>query len=166
MEKMSMFEVRPGTVFLPTEEYLYVFDRFKKRKFKFDETINLNNLEALKLNEPIKSEALMENHFYGFLNENKFLIKHTGLENPMYERIYRYIGGMEGYELENREESWGKIESATMLIVGLGGLGTWVLQSLIMLGFQSFLLVDNDTVERSNLNRQLFFGIKDEGLSK
>ncbi|MEB5454122.1 ThiF family adenylyltransferase [Virgibacillus pantothenticus] len=41
-----------------------------------------------------------------------------------------------------------------------------MLQSLIMIGFQSFILVDKDKVEKSNLNRQLFFGIADEGLSR
>jgi molybdopterin/thiamine biosynthesis adenylyltransferase len=46
-----------------------------------------------------------------------------------------------------------KLEQATVGIVGLGGLGSAVAQQLAYLGIRSFLLVDDDNVERSNLNR-------------
>src|SRR5438552_13194346 len=38
-------------------------------------------------------------------------------------------------------------------IVGLGGLGTQITQALAHLGVGSFVLVDDDKVEASNLNR-------------
>ncbi len=46
-----------------------------------------------------------------------------------------------------------KLEQATVGIVGLGGLGSAAAQQLAYLGIRSFLLIDDDTVERSNLNR-------------
>ncbi len=42
---------------------------------------------------------------------DEFLIKHSSLDNEMYERIYRHIGLMEGYEIENREMSYKKMKT-------------------------------------------------------
>ena len=38
-------------------------------------------------------------------------------------------------------------------IVGLGGVGSFVAQMLAYLGVNEFLLVDDDIIEESNLNR-------------
>jgi molybdopterin/thiamine biosynthesis adenylyltransferase len=46
-----------------------------------------------------------------------------------------------------------KLEQATVGIVGLGGLGSAVAQQLAYLGVGAFLLIDDDRVERTNLNR-------------
>jgi len=43
-----------------------------------------------------------------------------------------------------------------VLIVGLGGLGGYIANSLTRLGVKSMILVDYDSFEVSNLNRQLF----------
>ena len=43
-----------------------------------------------------------------------------------------------------------------VLLVGLGGLGGYIANSLVRLGVQSLILVDPDTFNLSNLNRQLF----------
>lgn len=40
-------------------------------------------------------------------------------------------------------------------IVGLGGLGGYVLENLVRLGVKSFNLIDRDVFEESNLNRQI-----------
>lgn len=54
----------------------------------------------------------------------------------------------------------------TIIIIGCGGIGTVVLDNLIRCGFTNFVLVDNDKIEKSNLNRQLFFTLKDVGSLK
>lgn len=46
-----------------------------------------------------------------------------------------------------------RIEAASVLIVGLGGLGSAVAQQLAYLGIRRFVLVDEDVVSLSNLNR-------------
>jgi molybdopterin-synthase adenylyltransferase len=46
-----------------------------------------------------------------------------------------------------------KLEQTVVGIVGLGGLGSVVAQQLAYLGVRSLLLVDDDNVEPSNLNR-------------
>jgi len=47
-----------------------------------------------------------------------------------------------------------KDESA--LVIGLGGIGSWVALNLVLLGVGTLVLVDPDTIEASNLNRTLF----------
>ncbi len=59
-----------------------------------------------------------------------------------------------------------RLKSAHVLIAGLGGLGNPVAQYLASAGVGELTLVDFDTVEASNLHRQVLFGIEDCGLSK
>lgn len=51
-------------------------------------------------------------------------------------------------------------------ITGLGGTGSVVAQQLAYLGIQSFLLIDPDTIEESNLNRVVGANSKDVGTLK
>ncbi len=48
-----------------------------------------------------------------------------------------------------------KIESATVAVCGVGAVGSFALEALARIGVGSFVLVDADTVDVSNINRQL-----------
>ncbi len=50
-----------------------------------------------------------------------------------------------------------KIEKAKVLIVGAGAIGNEVAKNLVLSGFKFISVVDMDHVERSNLNRCVFF---------
>lgn len=50
-----------------------------------------------------------------------------------------------------------KLQSASVGIAGLGGLGSNVAVSLVRLGIGKLVLVDFDLVEQTNLNRQYYF---------
>ena len=58
------------------------------------------------------------------------------------------------------------IKSASVLIVGVGGLGTEIAKNLAMIGVGTIHLVDMDTIEYTNLNRQILFSDGDEGEAK
>ncbi len=47
------------------------------------------------------------------------------------------------------------IKSKTVLIIGLGGVGGYVLESLVRAGISNVIIVDNDTIDITNLNRQI-----------
>ena len=59
-----------------------------------------------------------------------------------------------------------KIQRTKVLIVGAGGLGHPAGQYLTASGVGHLCLLDFDTVEASNLNRQVLFNAKDVGSSK
>jgi molybdopterin/thiamine biosynthesis adenylyltransferase len=50
------------------------------------------------------------------------------------------------------------VESARVLIVGAGGLGSWAALALARSGVRSITIVEPDRFERSNASRQLMFG--------
>jgi bacteriocin biosynthesis cyclodehydratase domain-containing protein len=59
-----------------------------------------------------------------------------------------------------------RLREARVVVLGCGGLGTWSLAALASVGVGSFVLIDDDTVELSNLNRQILFGASDLGDGK
>lgn len=53
------------------------------------------------------------------------------------------------------EEKLNKINNSHVAIFGLGGVGGYVLESLVRCGVGAFTLIDNDIFSVSNLNRQV-----------
>lgn len=49
------------------------------------------------------------------------------------------------------------IQNAKLLVVGAGGIGCELLKNLVMTGFEDIHIVDLDTIDVSNLNRQFLF---------
>jgi bacteriocin biosynthesis cyclodehydratase domain-containing protein len=60
----------------------------------------------------------------------------------------------------------GKLEDARIAVLGVGGLGGWSALALSCCGIGEMLLVDFDTVEISNLNRQVLYEEDDIGQPK
>ena len=59
-----------------------------------------------------------------------------------------------------------KLKQAKVLVVGAGGLGVPVLQYLNAMGVGVLGIVESDTIDLSNLQRQVIYGEGDVGLSK
>lgn len=60
----------------------------------------------------------------------------------------------------------GLLRSAKVIVFGLGGVGGYVAEFLARAGVGCIGLVDNDTISRSNFNRQLLATKGSEGVSK
>lgn len=58
-------------------------------------------------------------------------------------------------ELIIGKEGLEKLHNAKVAIFGIGGVGSFVVEALARAGIESFILIDNDTVSITNLNRQL-----------
>ncbi len=61
------------------------------------------------------------------------------------------------------EKNFEFIQRQNVIIIGMGGIGCPVAQYLISTGVKNLTLIDNDTVQLSNLNRQILFNKNDLG---
>ncbi len=59
-------------------------------------------------------------------------------------------------ELILGKENVNKIRQSKVAVFGLGGVGSFVVEGLARAGVENFILIDNDTISITNLNRQLF----------
>ena len=59
-----------------------------------------------------------------------------------------------------------RMAQARVIILGVGGVGSWCAESLVRSGLQHLTLVDNDTVCPTNINRQLMATTKTIGQPK
>ena len=59
-----------------------------------------------------------------------------------------------------------KLQKSNVLILGLGGVGSYVAESLVRSAVGKMTIVDGDVVEKSNLNRQLFATTDTVGMLK
>lgn len=66
----------------------------------------------------------------------------------------------------HEDQLMSRLRRATVVVVGVGGIGSWILEGLIGLGIGHLRLADFDVVELSNLNRSCLFGSADVGRSK
>ncbi len=58
------------------------------------------------------------------------------------------------------------LRQSTPTVLGLGGVGSCVLQHLVGMGIKNYILLDADTVEETNLNRQHIYSRRHIGQSK
>lgn len=64
------------------------------------------------------------------------------------------------------ESNLKKLESKKVIVFGLGGVGGNVVDSLARSGIMNFTIVDNDTVNITNINRQLIANLNTIGKNK
>lgn len=63
----------------------------------------------------------------------------------MFDRLEKLIG----------TDNLNKLHSKTIAVIGLGGVGGYVLETLIRNGIQNIIIVDNDKIDITNKNRQI-----------
>jgi molybdopterin/thiamine biosynthesis adenylyltransferase len=74
--------------------------------------------------------------------------------NPRYRSLNFLSDYIPSYELTHVVNN---IANSTVIIVGVGGIGSWLALGLAQLGVKTLILIDNDIVNEHNLNRSLFF---------
>lgn len=74
----------------------------------------------------------------------------------MYDRLVGLIGN----------DNLNKLKNAHILLVGVGGVGGFALESLVRSGIGNITIIDGDIIAKSNLNRQIISNSTNIGKSK
>ena len=74
----------------------------------------------------------------------------------MFERLEKIIG----------KENFNKLNKKTIAIVGVGGVGGYVIETLVRNGIENIIIVDSDNVDITNKNRQIIADDNTIGKSK
>jgi bacteriocin biosynthesis cyclodehydratase domain-containing protein len=82
-------------------------------------------------------------------------------EAERFDRQLPYLG-----ELGDARDVQRRLRAGRVVVLGCGGLGTWALGAMASVGIGSFVLIDHDTIELSNLNRQILYREADLGQPK
>lgn len=124
-------------------------------KLSIGEFLNANNLSE-RIGEVLP--------LLTYLNDNCVLLKMDSDYGDAYTRYPRVYSLLENYFPKQSmvEEHFSQVRNSSVMIIGLGSVGTWVAQSLLMSGIKHFVLVDADKVELSNLHRQC--GLAEAGI--
>ena len=75
----------------------------------------------------------------------------------------------EGFSREERligKENLEKLNKSKVAVFGIGGVGSFVVEGLARAGIGKLLLVDNDTIDITNINRQIHANINTVGKNK
>jgi bacteriocin biosynthesis cyclodehydratase domain-containing protein len=87
------------------------------------------------------------------------------VDRARYERQLRYFGELVGPG-HSRAEPQRRLARARVVMLGVGGLGSWAAYALASTGIGRLDVFDGDDVEISNLNRQILFAESDIGQPK
>lgn len=63
-------------------------------------------------------------------------------------------------------DSFNKIKSSNICVLGLGGVGSYVVEALVRSGLYNITIVDFDKIDITNLNRQLMTNLNNIGFLK
>jgi len=80
---------------------------------------------------------------------------------PVYQGTERYARQL---LLDNWDQE--KLSQSTVVVTGIGALGTIVAVDLVLTGIGKVVVIDFDTIELSNLSRQYLYGDDDVGKAK
>ena len=83
----------------------------------------------------------------------------------VYRRIINFLQDFSKSH-EDLIEKYRSLRESTVLVVGLGAVGTWVSANLVQSGIKRIVLMDPDKVEISNLHRQFGYNINSVGKYK
>ena len=106
--------------------------------------------------------------FLMFLESKSIIVDNDNInieDYNKYRRVINFIEDFSGNKIETNE-MWSNIRNSHVVIIGLGAVGSWVSALLVQNGVEKFTLIDNDTVDITNLHRQFGFSENDIGLLK
>lgn len=167
MDQYSKLKLRPSVALVIKDGFTEFFlsnirksvllkldQSISKMLFELDGTFTLSDWFASKRLSKNEIENFME--LLLFLNKSCIVIKIDNNYSDDYRTYPRIFTLLEDYLPSQSavNEAFERIKNSKIMIVGLGSVGNWIAQCLLMSGVNNFVLVDPDKVEISNLHRQ------------
>lgn len=91
---------------------------------------------------------------HALLNKNLIVFDNTERNSfGQYSQVYSWLSSVTPFPSSALE----MLSKKTVMLIGVGGIGSLVAEHLSASGIFNFILVDGDVVEISNLNRQFLF---------
>jgi bacteriocin biosynthesis cyclodehydratase domain-containing protein len=129
-----------------------------------DGTRTVGELEREFGSEPTR-EALGDLSALGLVDDAADDARVTPAVRARYDRQLRYFGDLASGAV-GASEHQRRLTEARVAMLGLGGLGSWASYALACCGVGELVLVDGDSVEESNFNRQILYRERDIGRPK
>ncbi|MEU7858694.1 ThiF family adenylyltransferase [Nonomuraea sp. NPDC049141] len=107
-------------------------------------------------------QLLKDNGFLEVLHEPSDLLPE---DLARFDRLVHMFSELE-LGGESRYDRLGRLLNVRVGVIGVGGMGSWILYGLACCGIRDFVLMDADRVEASNLNRSILFREEDIGRPK
>lgn len=141
------------------------YEQIVELLFSFDGKKTVSDI--MEIYENIDSDDLF-NLILFFIKKNVLIKVDCDYSEMFVSEQYRLINFFEDYCSSTSEviSSLKLISTRKVMIIGIGAVGTWISESLIRTGLKNITLIDDDTVEISNLHRQGMFFSDDVGKFK
>lgn len=103
-----------------------------------------------------------------YIMDDAALAEESNLNEYLRERHSRNINFLTNFDPDGNKkfEYMRKIINTTVVLIGLGGVGSSILYNLASLGVKKVIGIDFDKVDLSNLNRQILYREKHVGIYK
>ncbi|MES5888402.1 MULTISPECIES: ThiF family adenylyltransferase [unclassified Bacillus cereus group] len=150
------------------DEYLELLNIFNNPT-SYDNAYNLLNqsfyVSSKNFDELIefsKKNNILKIHTNSIQEEENF----TNYHIQKYDRQIKSFLSITGVDLDKAIEMQKKIQNSKIVVIGVGGTGSYLALSLASIGVEKLVIVDKDEIELSNTSRQVLYDESDIGEMK
>lgn len=116
------------------------------------------------MNDNSFEEILNQNNIIKRLLENEFIYHYNATyKNTPQDRQEYFLSQLSS---ESATDYQMRLHNSSILVIGVGGIGSVLIEQLVGMGIRNYVLVDFDVVDISNLNRQFIYTLNDVGKPK
>lgn len=174
------FRIRPSVSLIPMPQMgrfqFFISDTRQKFCLDFQEKFYVDILKkldgSLSCKELYNTFSLSQRQTAGLEHLFRLLVERCVVEDvnivenrivDPFRRVKNFLSSYVPYD--QLENVWDRIHDEKVILVGVGGVGSWVASMLAQFGLRNFILIDDDVVKPHNLNRS-FFSNKYIGVKK